>query len=120
MKLALVFSLGLLAGCEPWTAPVASPAGSIEDLRPNNSILISALIRVPFFPIPARAAAGNYLIESVAEEEEEEDSPEPGEDNGTSLAFFIPLHIPHLELLSSCRRRETAFPRQWPSPQLRC
>jgi hypothetical protein len=98
---------------------VSSPAGSLDGVPPVNLASLCALIRVPFFPIPARAPAGNDLIESLAEEEEE-DSPESGEGGATSLAFFTPLNVPHPGLLSSCRRRENAFADHWSSPQLRC
>jgi hypothetical protein len=119
MILALVFSLGLLLGCELWIAPLAPQAVSFDDPACVDLVSFCTLIRVPLFPIPARAPAGNHLVESVANEKEE-DSPESGEDGATSLAFFIPLGLAHPSLVSFCRRRETSFPRHWPSPQLRC
>jgi hypothetical protein len=119
MILALVFSLGLLLGCELWIAPLAPQAVSFDDPACVDLVSFCTLIRVPLFPIPARAPAGNHLVESVANEKEE-DSPESGEDGATSLAFLIPLDLAHPFLLSSSRRRETSFPLHWPSPQLRC
>jgi len=119
MIVALIFSLGLLLGCELSIVPIAPQAVSLDDPASVDLVSFCALIRVPFFPIPARAPAGNDLIESVAKEEEE-DSPESGEDGATSLACFIPLDLVHPSLLSFCRQRQTSFPRHWPSPQLRC
>jgi hypothetical protein len=119
MILAIIISLGMLLGCELWIAPISSQAGSLDGPAPVNLVSLCALIRVPFLPIPSRAPAGTDLIESVAKDEEE-DSPESHEDGATSLAFFIPLDLTRPSLRSSCRRRETSFPRNWPSPQLRC
>jgi hypothetical protein len=119
MILALVFSLGLLLGCELWIAPINPQALSFDDPASLNPVSLCALIRVPFLPMPSRAPAGTDLIEIVAKEEEE-DSPESDAGGTTSIAFFIPLDQPHSSLLSSCRRRETALPHHWPSPQLRC
>jgi hypothetical protein len=120
MILALIVSLGMLLGCELCILPVSSPAGSLDGLRPINLVSLDSLIRVPFLPIPPRAPAGIDLIEGVAEEEEEEDSPELGKGAATAIASFGLLDVPHPALLSSCRRRETTLPRHWPSPQLRC
>jgi hypothetical protein len=116
MILAPVISLGLLLGCELWISPQGA---SLDDPEPVNLVSLCALIRVPIFPIPARAPTGNDLMESVAKEEEE-DSPEAGEGGATAIALFVPLDLAHPSLLSSCRRRETAVPWQGPSPQLRC